>query len=238
MSMVSGTYVLTDTIQKAFDGIFTESYAGTDAVINGKQLVDFSTGGRATVPASLLAKVKALPDVEAASGSLMDLQNNSNPAKLLDREGKVIGVQSDTLGVGLDPAGLRFTPLKLTQGAWPHGAHQIVLDVGTAAKQHFKRRRHDQGRGHRPGRAVHDRRHRQFGAVDSIGGASIAVFDLPTAQALFEKPGAYDSISVAAKDGVSRPSSRRRSSRCCPRARRCRPATRRPRRTPRTPTRA
>ena len=203
VSMVSGTYVLTDTIQKAFDGIFTESYAGTDAVINGKQLVDLSTGGRATVPASLLAKVQALPDVEAASGSLMDLQNNSNPAKLLDRQGKVIGVQSDTLGVGLDPAGLRFTPLKLTQGAWAHGSHQIVLDVGTAAKQHFKVGDTIRVAASGPARPYTIAGIARFGSVDSIGGASIAIFDLPTAQALFEKPGAYDSISVAAKDGVS-----------------------------------
>ena len=32
VAMVSGTYVLTDTFQKAFDDIFTESYAGTDAI--------------------------------------------------------------------------------------------------------------------------------------------------------------------------------------------------------------
>ena len=35
VSMVSGTLVLTDTMQKAFDGIFEESYEGTDAVISG-----------------------------------------------------------------------------------------------------------------------------------------------------------------------------------------------------------
>ena len=35
VSMVSGTFVLTDTMQKAFDGIFEESYEGTDAVVNG-----------------------------------------------------------------------------------------------------------------------------------------------------------------------------------------------------------
>jgi len=37
VAMVSGTLVLTDTIQKAFDGIFTASYAQTDAVIAGKE---------------------------------------------------------------------------------------------------------------------------------------------------------------------------------------------------------
>ena len=61
VSMVSGTFVLTDTMQKAFDGIFEESYDGTDAVINGKQLVEFSSGGRATVPADLLKKVQDAP---------------------------------------------------------------------------------------------------------------------------------------------------------------------------------
>ena len=35
VSMVSGTFVLTDTMQKAFDGIFDESYEGTDAVVSG-----------------------------------------------------------------------------------------------------------------------------------------------------------------------------------------------------------
>ena len=42
-----------------------------------------------------------------------------------------------------------------------------------------------------------------FGSVDSIGGATIAIFDLPTAQALFQKEGRFDAISVAAKEGVS-----------------------------------
>src|SRR5689334_21132371 len=41
------------------------------------------------------------------------------------------------------------------------------------------------------------------GSVESLGGASLAIFDLPTAQKLFEKQGAYDSISVKAKPGVS-----------------------------------
>ena len=104
VSMVSGTFVLTDTMKKAFDGIFTESYEGTDAVINGKQLVEFSSGGRATVDASLLEKVTSLDSVDAAAGSLQDLQNNSNAAKLLDKDGQIIGRQGETMGVGISDA--------------------------------------------------------------------------------------------------------------------------------------
>jgi putative ABC transport system permease protein len=138
VSMVSGTFVLTDTMKKAFDGIFTESYEGTDAVINGKQLVEFSSGGRATVDASLLEEVNSLPSVDAAAGSLQDLQNNSNPAKLIDRNGQIIGRQGATLGVGIDDAGRQFSPLTLKQGEWAHGDDEIVLDAGTASKQGFK----------------------------------------------------------------------------------------------------
>ena len=64
VAMVSGTFVLTDTINRAFNTIYTSSYAHTDLVISGKKLVDNSASGNATVPASLVAKVRALPDVQ------------------------------------------------------------------------------------------------------------------------------------------------------------------------------
>jgi putative ABC transport system permease protein len=43
----------------------------------------------------------------------------------------------------------------------------------------------------------------KYGNVNSLGGATIAVFDIPTAQALLGKQGQFDSISLAAKPGVS-----------------------------------
>ena len=69
VSMVSGTFILTDTMQKAFDGLFAATYDKTDAVISGKEIVKDSTSGSATVPAALLAKVQALPEVDAAGGA-------------------------------------------------------------------------------------------------------------------------------------------------------------------------
>ena len=43
----------------------------------------------------------------------------------------------------------------------------------------------------------------RYGNVDSIGGATFAVFTIPTAQALFDRQNAYDGISAAAKKGTS-----------------------------------
>ena len=42
VAMISGTYVLTDSIDQAFDTIFTDIRAGSNAVITGKSAVDLS----------------------------------------------------------------------------------------------------------------------------------------------------------------------------------------------------
>ena len=39
VAMVSGTFVLTDTMKKAFDDLFTGTYKDTGAVISGKEIV-------------------------------------------------------------------------------------------------------------------------------------------------------------------------------------------------------
>ena len=69
VSMISGTYVLTDTIHSAFTDIFNSAYKDTSAVISGREIVKDSASGTATVPATLLAKIRRLPSVAAAAGT-------------------------------------------------------------------------------------------------------------------------------------------------------------------------
>ncbi len=205
IAMVSGTYVLTDTFQKAFDSIFTESYAETDAVVSGKQLLEFSSSGRAPVPAELLDQIRALPEVDAAAGGIFDIQSNSNPAQLVDDDGKKIGGAggSPTFGVGLDTSDPRFTPLTLVSGTWAKGPEQVVVDANTAGKQDFQVGDTVGIAALGPVKQYEITGIARFGSVDSIGGATFAVFDVPTAQALFQKEGQFDSISVAARPGTS-----------------------------------
>ena len=72
VAMISGTFVLTDTIDKAFNTLFTESYAGTDVVVSGRA-ADISVDGERAVgppiPESIVASVRELEDVEAAAPS-------------------------------------------------------------------------------------------------------------------------------------------------------------------------
>jgi putative ABC transport system permease protein len=201
--MVSGTLVLTDTMQKAFDGIFSASYDKTDAVIAGKEIVKGSQSGAATVPESLLAKVRALPEVAAAGGAISP--QASNKAEIFGRDGKPIGSASGApqFGLGNDASLPQFSPLKLTAGRWPAGPSQVALDAGTAQHQHFKvgdpvtvSTRGAKRRYTVTGIAT-------FGGVNSLGTATIAIWDLPTAQNLLHKQGRFDTISIAARKGTS-----------------------------------
>jgi putative ABC transport system permease protein len=203
VAMVSGTFMLTDSIQGAFDTIFESSYSETDAVVSGKPIVEGASSGNPTVSADVLARVRKLPGVEAAAGSLQDLQTTSNNTKLIGSDGEPVATgDSPTFGVGLDPDYPRFTPLELTQGDWARGPGQVVVDAGTAKAE-------DLAVGDRIGVSASGPVEQfriagiaRFGDVDSLAGATIAAFDLPTAQRILRKDG-FDSISVAAHEGTS-----------------------------------
>ncbi len=70
--MISGTYVLTDTIDKAFSSIFADSYAGTDVVVSGKEARLLRPTSRRRPPppveASLLDEIRGLDSVGLAMG--------------------------------------------------------------------------------------------------------------------------------------------------------------------------
>ncbi len=201
VAMIAGTYILTDTINKGFHTIFTQSYENTSAVISAKSLIDTSNNNAALTsgfPESVLARVRALPGVAAAAGSIQDM------AKLVGHDGKLISSGgAPNLAFSVDPHETRFNPLTLVEGRWPTGPGEVAIDKATAGKKHFAvgdpigvLARGPQERFRVTGIA-------KFGAVASIGGATLAIFDLPTAQRLFDKPGKLDLIRVAAKNGVS-----------------------------------
>jgi putative ABC transport system permease protein len=203
VAMVSGTYVLTDTIRAAFDQIFAGSYRNTAAVITGRSATTFAQSGSPTVAASVLAKVRLLPDVETATGQIFNLNDSSDYGKLIGRDGKPLGSSGNpSFAFGLDPGVGKLNPLTLTAGRWAAGPGEIVIDSSSARSGHF-------AVGDTIGAAVQGptKRYRitgiaTFGSVDSLGGATLAIFDTRTAQRLLGKDG-YDAIAVSARAGVS-----------------------------------
>jgi putative ABC transport system permease protein len=202
VAMISGTYILTDTITASFTKVVDGSFENADAVISGKVAFKNNESSTATTPAfpeSVLASVKRLPDVAAAAGAVSD------EAKLIDRNGKVISTKGGSSIAGsVDPENdARFNPLKLTSGNWPDGNGQIAIDRRTSENKHFAvgdtiSVAVDQGV-----RTFAITGIATFASSSSIGASTIAIFDVPTAQDLFDKDGKFDEIQVAAKPGVS-----------------------------------
>jgi putative ABC transport system permease protein len=198
VAMVSGTYILTDTIQQGFDTIFTRSYEGSDVVITGKKAFSVAEEEEDVppFPESVLDEVRQVDGVAAVAGGIQD------EAKLIKDGDAIETGGAQPLALGVDPRDQRFNPLSLTAGRWPSGARQVAIDKATSD---------DEGLGVGDMVAVAARGPVQsfeitgiaeLGGVESIGGATIAVFDVPTAQRLFDKEGQLDVIRVAGEEGV------------------------------------
>ena len=205
VAMISGTYILTDTVQSAFTNLFTESYAGTDAVVTGRGL-DISVDGEKPpdppVPASLLDVVRGTDGVALATGSVADEDNT----KLLTSEGKPVSSEGwPTLGFGIDTSAkyAQFNPLNLLEGTWPADADEVVVDASTVDEQGWKVGDTVQISTLQPKRDFRLVGVAQYGDVSSLGGISFTVFTIPTAQKLLGREGQYDAISVSAREGVS-----------------------------------
>jgi ABC-type antimicrobial peptide transport system permease subunit len=200
VALVSGTYVLTDSISSAFDSIFSENYKNTDAAITGKpafELSDESAGVAPPFDQGLLAKVAALPEVGIADGAV------SGEAQLIGHDGKaVVFGGAPNLGFSVNPDRPEFNTLALVSGAWP-AAGELVIDTKTATEKRFATGDTIGVQARGPAQQMRISGLVEFGSVSSIGGATLAGFELPTAQRLFDKAGKLDQILLAAKDGTS-----------------------------------
>jgi putative ABC transport system permease protein len=197
VAMISGTYVLTDSIDQAFDKIFTDIRQGSNAVITGRSAFDITEGSGVTEPTfdeSFLGDVQQLPAVAEAEGSV-----DSDTTQLIGEDGKAIVYGgAPNLGFSIADPSSPFNPLTLIEGSWP-GPNQVVVDKETASKEDFEVGETVGVQAEGPVRRMRIAGIMQFSSGLSIGGATLAGFDLPTAQSLMKKEGRLDEIAVSAK---------------------------------------
>ena len=138
-----------------------------------------------------------------ASGSILDLNSSANTAHLIDTEGDIVtGNGNPTFGLGVDASQPQFNPLTIVEGEFADSPGEVVVDASSAERLGY----------HvgspvsiEVGGPVHEFELvgvAKFGDVDTIGSATMAIFDVREAQRLLGKDG-YDTISVAGRDGVS-----------------------------------
>ncbi len=206
VAMMSGTYVLTDTIDKAFSQIFDESYAGTDVVVSGKGADISFQGTSAAAPSvdeGLVDEVAALPNVEAAAGAITD----ESSTKIIGSDGKALNTQgAPSFGFGVDathPDFSRFNAFNLVEGTWAEGDGEVVLDAGVADREGYQVGDTVAISTLRPKRDFEVVGIAKIGDVNSLGTATFAIFDLAAAQELLDREGQVDTISVAGADGTT-----------------------------------
>ena len=194
VSLIAGTYVITDTINKAFDDIFNDSLKGTSVVITNKQPVTQQTNTSISFPAGVLKKVRAVPGVNLAAGTIFTGGG-------IFKGDEEVGTQFSPkfISAVLPP---QIESLKTVEGHRPTNSHEATLDKAAAD---------DAGLSvGDPIRIAGERRVRTFRLVGltelggtSFGGASIAQLTLPEAQFITGNVGRFNQISVGINPDVS-----------------------------------
>lgn len=196
VGFIAGTFIYTDTIGKAFDGIFDDAFEGVDIVVSADSELQFGEG--IYLPEE---EVLALAEVEGVDRLDPFLQGLG--VVVLDNEGEPIG--------GGGPPQFAFSFMEtdadtggftLRDGDYPQGSHEVVVDATTVADSNF---------------ALGDSVSivaptgpatsytlvgiAGFGEEDNLGGATSALFDLRTAQSILGREGQLTGASIQVTPG-------------------------------------
>ena len=198
VAMISGTYVLTDQINKGFDDIFKKSVQGTDVNVTYKAAFTGANyfGPTGTLPASLLAVVQTTPGVAEAAG-----QVGASGAVVIDGKTVTTG-GAPTLVYSTTPRSLQFEHLRVRRAA----------DQRRLRSRSTRSCAGQEPQGRRPHRRWPRRTGVQdvtvsgvfnFGDATSIGGATMVQTTLADVQGWYDMVGKLSSIAVAARSGVT-----------------------------------
>jgi len=199
VGFMAGTFVLTDTMTNAFNNLFDTAYSRIDVLVRSSNAFTAQTSSfdeREPMPQSVLDEVRGVSGVKEAEGDVLGYAQIVDP-----KTGKVIGTIGPPTAASAwnDLNGFTLRP----GGSPPSGPDQVVIDAGTADA-------HDIKVGNRV-EIVFEGPPGEFKVVgvagygqgDSLGGATWALFDLPTAQRVLGRQGELDSVSVVGEPGVS-----------------------------------
>ncbi len=205
VGFVAGTFVLTDTMNKAFDDLFTQAASGSDVIVRATSAFEPSQAGpgggggeqRNPIPQDLVATVAGVPGVRSAEGGVTGYAQMVDP-----KTGDTIGgVGPPTLGANWNQTA--NATLELRSGNPPTGPDQVAVDAATAKKSELSVGQTIRILFQGPSREFRIVGIVGFGTADNLGGATLALFDTATAHQVLGKEGVVDEIDVVADPGVS-----------------------------------
>ena len=190
VAMVSGSYVLTDTINTSFERIFQQGEKGIAVEVTPHET--FKNADQVSpppFPEELLQKVRAVDGVRLAAGGIFD------QVSILKRNGKPLQTTGAPNFLASVPP-KAMSPFRYVEGRAPSAGDEIALDKFTASRHKFHIGDRIGIAGKIPKRSYRLVGIAQYGDVSSFGGASIAVVSLRQAQELTGNVGKLLSIQV------------------------------------------
>ncbi len=198
-SFVSGTFVLTNTVQNSFNSMFAEIYGPNDIMVQPTQDQDNTAPGFAIVVPSFdeawVDRVAAVPGVESVEPSVNGM------AVLIGSDGKP-GVMGPPTIV-MNWTGADTENITVIDGRGPKTNTEIMLDLDAAKRA-----------GYEIGDIVTIERYSEsenfkftlvgvarFGASNALNGASLAFFTYDEAQMLARQEGQVAGIGVVVAEG-------------------------------------
>lgn len=202
VTFVSGTFVLSDTMVKAFGELYAGLSSGTDVVVKSEAAYEAdvaTTGGQVRpLDEEIVSTVREVPGVAVAEGSVWGF------ALVLDDGGQPIQPGgAPTIGTSVTADRRLAGAATFREGRTPVGAHEMALDARTAKLGGYVL-------GDSVDLVLQDGRRTftlvaiiGFGKSDSLLGATLAGFDLPTAQKVLGKVGVVDEVDVMGAGDVT-----------------------------------
>jgi len=197
VALMAGTYILTDTIDQSFAGIFQTANRGHDVVITPTKTLGSNVRPETSpISEQTLARVRATPGVAEAAGSIF------SPATFLRVNGKRLTSGGAPQFVSSELP-KRFESFNAVRGRFPTSADELAIDEATAERANLKLGEQMLIAGSVPAKRYTIVGIIKFGGGQSFGGAGAALLIPAEAQRVVGEQGRFDQIDVAAKAGVT-----------------------------------
>ena len=202
VTFISGTFVLTDTLHNTFTTLFGHVYQNVDFEVRGTAALSGGSGNtgavRKPIPEDVATTVRRIPGVEYADGVV------NGYAQFVSPDGKaIVNGGAPTIGTSYDQ-NAQLSALRLSEGSAPTSPHEVVMDAATAQKYHFKVGDHVRVLLLGAPETFTISGIVTFGNASNLAGATIAAFNLPTAQRIFGEVGRYDAVDVLTAPGADK----------------------------------
>jgi putative ABC transport system permease protein len=192
-AFLAGTSVFTATLDRTFNNLFEDVFKNIDGYVRSNEVIEgeFGLQERQRIPAELVDQVNAVPGVADA---VPDIQAF---ARIIGKDGKPLGSEGagpPTFGsVAVEFKGALWT---ISEGRWPVGASEVALDEASARNGNYVVGDTVKVVAQSGSREFTMVGIASYGDVRSPGGATFALFDIPTASEFLGKPGFVDAILV------------------------------------------